>query len=579
MTDFLPGGQVDLEACLRAPVHLSGAIQPHGYLISCSLADWRIRHVSANVEALLGQPAESLPGLPLNEFLEEDVLAQVGDAIAAGTPDGTAQRVCTANVGASMMICDVTVHAVGGLLHLELEPQPGRSVTGVPSATAQRMIANLGLEDVGERFFEQVARQVKQLTGYDRVMVYRFREDDSGEVIAEVAADGMEPYLGLRYPATDIPPPARALYLRNRIRIIPDASYSPVPVLPAADSDGAPLDLSQHVLRSVAPVHLEYLRNMGVAASMSISIVSGGRLWGLIACHHRVPRRVGAAARAAADLFGMFVSMRVAAREQELTMERFDRAQRLRDALSQRLAGSSGFELALADELSLVENVLDADGAGLLLSEQWHTHGRAPASRDPSPLLDWIAQREAADVLSSDRAGDWNARPLGAPGLAGVLAINLGKPRDWLFAFRVEQPEQVKWAGQPHKALVATDDGQRLAPRKSFATWRETVAGRSLPWSAGDHRGAERLHRVLVEQRGRIRTDRRGLRDIESLFQRQALHDQKLRLDGVASLLEGLVHLDAAETAAISERIQQLESDLRSLMRRTAPPQVAIDSA
>ncbi|MDV3255692.1 MAG: GAF domain-containing protein [Lysobacter sp.] len=570
MIDPAANGDFDLDACLRAPVHLSGAIQPHGYLVSCSLADWRIRHVSANVETLLGMPPGELVGQPVNEFIEEDVLSQVSDAIAAlATGDATAQRVCTANVGALMTICDVTVHAVDGLLHIELEPQPTRGDTRAPTAIAQRMIARLGQDDVGHDFFRQVAAQVAGLTGYDRVMVYRFREDDSGEVIAEVAADGMEPYLGLRYPATDIPPPARALYLRNRIRIIPDASYEAVPVVPGADASGAPLDLSQHVLRSVAPVHLEYLRNMGVAASMSISIISGGRLWGLIACHHRVPRRVSASARAAADLFGMFVSMRVAAREQERTMERFDRAQRLREAMVVRLAQARDFDQALADELELVREVLECDGAGLAVAGRWHASGRAPASRDPAPLLAWAAGHGPDEVVMTDRADDWNTPALAAPGLAGLLAINLGAPGEWLFLFRVEQVEEVSWAGQPHKALVATDDGQRLAPRKSFATWRETVSGRGRPWSGSDRRGAERLHRVLREQRGRSRA--RDPRDVDGRYQRQALHDQKLRLDNVAMLLEGLVHLDAAETAGISARIDRLEADLHRLMHQTRP--------
>jgi len=569
MTDPVRSPELDLDACLRAPVHLSGAIQPHGYLISCSRTDWRIRHVSANVEALLGLSPEAVLGLELHEFLEEDVLSQVSDAVAAAAPgDATAQRVCTTNVGALMTVCDITAHAVDELLHLEFEPQAPRSETRTPTAIAQRMIAQLGHGDVGDDFFQQVAEQVGLLTGYDRVMVYRFREDDSGEVIAEVAPDDMEPYLGLRYPATDLPPPARRLYLRNRIRIIPDAAYEAVPVVPPVDPAGAPLDLSQHVLRSVAQVHLEYLRNMGVAASMSISIVSGGRLWGLVACHHRSPRLVSASARAAADLFGMFVSMRVAAREQELTMERFDRAQRLRDAVVQRLAQASDFDRALAEELERVSEVLDCAGAGLSIGGRWHTSGRAPASRDAAPLVDWAVRHGSAGLAMTDAAAEWNIPALGAPGLAGLLAINLGAPRDWLFLFRVEQVEEVSWAGQPHKALVATDDGQRIAPRKSFAIWRETVSGRSRPWSASDGRGAERLSRVLREQRGRARAVARDRQDLESRYQRQKLHDQKLRLNGMASLLGGLVHLDDAETASLGARIEQLESDLRRLMHR-----------
>ena len=201
-------------------------------------------------------------------------------------------------------------------------------------------------------------------------MVYRFRSDDAGEVIAETHADDVEPYLGLRYPASDIPAQARHLYLVNRLRVIPDAGYTPVPIEPALHAGGAALDLSHHALRSVSPVHVEYLRNMGVGASMSISIVSGGRLWGLIACHHRTPRLVPPGMRATADLFGMYVSMRVAGHEQATTMALFDQSQQLGDVL--REATQKGRSLAdvLPTYLRVVARLLDADGAMMILGSR-----------------------------------------------------------------------------------------------------------------------------------------------------------------------------------------------------------------
>ena len=553
--------------CLTAPVHHAGAIQSHGYLVSCSRSDWVIRHVSENLGALLGVPTGSLAGMPLQEFVEADVLQRVSDAVAAAGVD-TAQRVCTANVGALMTVCDVTAHAAQDLLHIELEPQARDAGRLPPTALAQRMISGLDVAGDWPAFFGAVARQVHELTGYDRVMVYRFREDDSGEVIAEVHADGMEPYLGLRYPATDIPPPARRLYLRNRIRIIPDASYTPVPVLPAATDGGEPLDMSQHVLRSVAPVHLEYLRNMGVAASMSISIISGGRLWGLVACHHRTPRRVPAATRVAADLFGMFVSMRVAAREQELAVERFDRAQQLRDALVLRLASASDFDLALAGELEQARNVLECEGALLRLEDQWHGDGRVPAG-ELAPLLAWAADADRAPVPHTEAAADWTGPDLDVQGLAGVVAIPLGTPGEWLFLFRREQAGQVSWAGEPHKALVPTDDGVRLAPRRSFALWREEVRGRSRPWSRADLQGAERLHQILREQRSRARARGAELAELEDRYRRRRLHEQKARLDEVSSLLGGLVDVEVGDVERLERQIGRLEGELRGLIRES----------
>jgi light-regulated signal transduction histidine kinase (bacteriophytochrome) len=561
---------------MHEPIHLSGGIQPHGYLVSCTAADWIVRHVSANCEALFGVAPEALLGQPLREFVEDDVLQAIGETMAFAEPGGPAERAGTANIGHQLNVCDLSVHVAGGLVHVEFEPQPYRTPERTPTGVAQTMIARVVATDDPADFHQRTAEQVRLLTGFDRVMVYRFRHDDSGEVIAESCSADLEPYLGLRYPATDIPPQARALYLRNRVRVIPDAGYAPVPILPQGDAHGAPLDLSQHVLRSVSPVHLEYLRNMGVAASMSISIISGGRLWGLIACHNAVPKPVSPAVRTAADLFGMFVSMRVAAREQEETMSRYERAQHVRDALALRLSEARDYDAALVEELETLGPTFGSDGAALWLRGRWHARGRTPAASDPTPLLQWLEDAGRPPVAFTDRAEDWNTPALLADGLAGVLAINLGAGNDWLFLFRAEEIEHVRWAGEPHKALVVTDDGQRIAPRKSFAVWRETVRDRSVAWSDSDQLGAERLHRILREQRRRAQTHARDLQDLDSLHQRRALKDHKRRLDHIATLLDGLVHLDSAETRRIGARIARLESDLRRLMRHSADDAAAL---
>lgn len=558
-----------IAACLSEPIHLSGAIQPHGYLLSCSPADWIVRHASANVDALLGVGADELLGQSLAELVDMEVLQAITDTLASSDAGGVAQRACTTNVGPAMTVCDACVHTADGLVHVEFEPQPFRMQERPATAVAQWMVAQAGAGDDAGDFFQRATEQVQLLTGYDRVMVYRFRDDDTGEVIAETCRAGMEPYLGLRYPASDIPPQARLLYLRNRIRVIPDAGYTPVPLVPARQPDGRALDLSQHVLRSVSPVHLEYLRNMGVVASMSISIISGGRLWGLIACHHPTPRPLSATTRSAADLFGMFVSMRVAAREQDLTLERYERAQRVRDALAQRLSLARNFNAALVDELGALQAALDCDGAVLWLGGRWHAAGRVPGSRDPAPLLTWLDAHGRASIAMTPDSAEWNVPALDAGGLAGLMAINLGAPADWLFLFRREQVEQVNWAGEPTKALVVSDDGERIAPRRSFATWRETMRGCSEAWSGSDRNGAERIHRVLREQRGRALAHARDLQDIDTRYQRQKLRDQKQRLDEVAALLDGLGHLEEADTARISQQIERLDADLRALIRRS----------
>lgn len=552
------------EMCAREPIHLSGAIQPHGWLISCVLPDWTVRHASGNIVSLLDVPAETLVGQSLRDHLVEDLLQAVSDTIGLSDPGAPPQRVAVGNIGPLATLCDVSAHVAEGMIHLEIEPQPAQVRERTPTVVAQSMIARVANATDMEDFHQRAADQVRLLTGYDRVMVYRFRHDDSGEVIAEARAEDQESYLGLRYPASDIPAQARRLYLHSRLRVIPDANYAPVPVLPGRDASGQRLDLSQHALRSVSPVHLEYLRNMGVAASMSISIISGGRLWGLIACHHRVPRMVPPGIRAAADLFGLFVSMRISARDQEHAAAQDEHAREARDALGLRLAAASDHEAALADHIGLLRDTVPSEGLALRLRGRWHADGRVP-ERAYASLVDWLRSADGTRLAMSHRADDWRGGQDTA-GLAGALGIPLGGG-DAIFFFRAEQLEDVHWAGDPAKAQIS-DDGTRIAPRKSFATWSETVRGSSLPWSDADRRAAERLRLLLREQRRRLLDgDEGGVADLDAFRRQHVLREQKSRLDRLSALLDGLVHLEDGQAERLGERIARLEADLLELMR------------
>jgi light-regulated signal transduction histidine kinase (bacteriophytochrome) len=432
------------------------------------------------------------------------------------------------------------------------------------------MIARVSAVADMRGFHQRTAEEIRELTGYDRVMVYRFRHDDAGEVIAEACADGMEPFLGLRYPASDIPPQARALYLRNRIRVIPDSAYEPVPIIPGVDATGAPLDLSQHALRSVSPVHVEYLRNMGVAASMSISIVSGGRLWGLIACHHREPRLVPPSVRAAADMFSLFVSMRVTAAEHAIASQQDDRAREVREMLALRLSTREELAVTLANAIDIVEQALPCDGVALRCDGQWTTRGRTPTPEGLSRAIEWARMCGVKRLPAIDQADGW-ASPDANDGLAGVLAIPFGRRDDWLFFFRCEQVQDVVWAGDPRKPMVPTDDGERIAPRKSFASWRQTVRGRSLPWTEADRHAGERLRWLLQERPWQpLPADAGNVSDMRMFRRRHVIVEQKSRLDQLSALLDGLGHLEDEETARIGERIAELEAELRRLMMGTS---------
>ncbi|MET0329463.1 MAG: GAF domain-containing protein [Luteimonas sp.] len=560
-----------LQECANEPIHLSGAIQPHGYLISCQLPDWTIRHVSANIETLIGATPEEMLRHTLREFLTDDLIQAVAETIGFGEPGAPPQRAAVGNIGPMANLCDISVHVADGLVHIEIEPQPRSTGERSPTVVAQTMIARVAGSDDIHDFNQRVAEQVRLLTGYDRVMVYRFRHDDAGEVVAESRDSALPAYLGLRYPQSDIPVQARTLYLRNRIRVIPDATYTPVPILPDRDAHGGALDLAQMSLRSVSPVHLEYLANMGVAASMSISIVAGGRLWGLIACHHRVPRRVPPGVRAAADLFGLFVSMRVASREQQDAVSLEDSARSVRDTLALRLDNAADPRLALQGELDLLNRAIGSDGVGLVQAGHWYSAGRAPDEARLPGLLDWLRRSNTGTgAVSTERAADWSGGRDEADGLAGVLALPLDLNRDeWLFFFRCEQVEEVRWAGSPDEPFLVDHDGGKIGPRASFAAWHETVRGCSAPWSDGDRRVAGRLH-MMLRERYRRGARHAELGDIHAHRVRLNVREQQTRLLQLSELLDGLVHVSPQEASQLSDRINKLESELQSLIGTTA---------
>jgi light-regulated signal transduction histidine kinase (bacteriophytochrome) len=310
------GPSLDLTTCDQEPIHIPGAIQPHGCLLALEPGGAAVVQAAGDTSRLIGTRIDDLLGRSAVEVLGIDPRTA-----AYGLPSGAcdeALHLGSITPPARHDPLDLFAHEQDGRLVLELEPTPPQSPT---AAQLLSMVRTASAALATARDLPQLgaaaARVVRTLTGFDRVMVYRFRDDGLGEVVAEDKAPGLPPYLGHRYPAADIPRQARALYLRNLVRLIPDVSYVPAPLVPAlCPTTGRPLDMSGCALRSVSPVHVQYLKNMGVAASMSVSIVRDGALWGLIACHHGTPRGVPYALREACKHVGQILAQQVAAREE-----------------------------------------------------------------------------------------------------------------------------------------------------------------------------------------------------------------------------------------------------------------------
>ena len=559
MTD--PKLQAAFEACAREPIHLSGAIQPHGALLAFEPRSGSIVAASDNAGELFGaDDAAALLGQPIGELFDAHALELIRANAAASRPGEFPRLAGLVNAGVWGGLHHLSVHVRSQLVHVELEPAARAAAEPLE---AHAMIAGLEARTQATPFFQAVAEQVRALTGYDRVMVYAFRHDHSGEVVAQSLGGELSSYLGLRFPASDIPPQARALYLANRVRVIPDAGYAPVPVRTAAQA--APLDMSFDVLRSVSPIHLEYLRNMGVRASMSISLIVDGRLWGLVACHHPQPRPVGPRERIAADVFGRYVSLllgtrnlkQLAAAEAAARLHR----DRLEQALSRARAHSSSPFAALREQPQDLLGALGADAAAVVAGDEAALAG---ADLDPAilaPALAWACTHARHAAAGTATRADWNATE-GGP--AGLFAAPLDAGASgWLLLFRNEQVEHVRWAGSPADAYQIDASRLTIGPRTSFAEWDETVRGTAVPWSEDDAEGAERLRLLLSRYLHAHTHDAAAHDEVGGRLVRLDAHGHRRRLLRLANLLDDAAeHLDPAQRAQLDEAIASMETAL-----------------
>ncbi|MGY2001755.1 SpoIIE family protein phosphatase [Blastococcus sp. SYSU DS1024] len=482
-----------LARCADEPIAVPGAVQPHGVLLAVTEPGFEVVVASANAAELFGR---SVTGRSLDELLAPADTARLRAGLGGDLAELNPLRVRVA--GADV---DLVAHRADGLLVTEWEPARGAEEAGsawhrrLPSVL-QRLSAATTLDELSE----VLARDVRALLGFDRVMVYRFDADWNGEVIAEDRRADLEPFLGLWYPASDIPAQARALYTTNWMRLIPDTAYRPVPLEPATVG-GRPLDLSGAMLRSVSPVHLEYLANMGVAASTSISLVDRGRLWGLIACHHYAgPHRPSYADRAAAEFLGRTASLllptTVAAGEHSGIVAVAQRQAALAAAVGR--ASRAPAAALTGGELTAL-NLLPAAGAAVRLEGELHLLGSTPPAERVVPLVRALldAGQPATDAVgrvvpaAADLAGT----------ASGVLAVEVvGARGDFLAWFRPETLREVTWGGNPYTSKTAqTDTGPRLSPRRSFDAWSETVRGTSRPWREHEVAAAHGLATLLTE--------------------------------------------------------------------------------
>ncbi|MFJ4498274.1 ATP-binding protein [Pseudomonas atacamensis] len=492
-----------LANCADEPIRFPGAIQPHGLLLTLTEPALQIIQISANVETLLARAPESLIGQPLHSLIGAEHTAQVLQALQQATFSEAAPLRFELN-GTEF---EGLLHRHQGVLILELEIhvknfQP-RNVAGVNTHLG-RMLQRLQAATTLQALYDISVKEIQAMTGYDRVLIYRFEEEGHGQVIAEASDPSMEVFNGLFFPASDIPEQARELYRTNWLRIIPNADYQPVPLVPKLRPDTqTPLDLSFATLRSVSPIHCQYMKNMGVLSSMSISLLKGDKLWGLISCGNRQPLHVPHELRMACQTIGQVLSLQISAMETlELTRQREEKVEALA-RLNQAMVDSpqNVFD-GLAQQPATLMALVNAGGIAIIEDKQLHRYGNCPEPEEIRALHKWLQARGEPVFASHHLSSVYPPAAQYQSVASGVLAMSLPKPvENGVLWFRPEVKENINWSGDPRKPLDLenSDAGMRLRPRTSFEIWKVEMAGISTKWSHGDRFAANDLRRSALE--------------------------------------------------------------------------------
>jgi len=528
-TPSLTAIEVGLTLCDREPIHVPGSIQPHGMMLVADLGSLIVRHVAGDVGQRLG--VTEWAGQALDALLGEALAGRVvalleqnsrGFAGQIETPDGE--------------LLDVSAHPSGAFLIVELEPA---SEVPLPASLASLVLEELETAAAG---FEQAptlqalcdlaAVEFRRVTGFDRVMVYHFLDDEAGRVLAEARRDDLQSFANHHFPASDIPRQARALYVRNRTRVIPNIFYQPAPLRPEWIAP-EPLDMSDSILRSVSPIHLRYLDNMGVRSSASVSIIKDGALWGLIACHNETARMMTFDVRVACRALAGAMARQIKAKAEAGSYRQRIELRAFEDEIVRKLSGTDSLGVSPSGSLDELGRMFGADGVAVLQTDELVTYGACPTDDQIRNLASWVLARAGETVFSTDRLAEaYPAAQQFCERGSGLLALSIGAETPWLLLwFRTEQAEIVNWAGNPHRN-ANPDPTEVLTPRASFDVWREAVRGRARRWTLPEIEAATRLRSALLDVRQTRHVHEINHRLTETLRDKDLLLAQKEFLIG-----------------------------------------------
>ncbi|MEC8580188.1 MAG: HWE histidine kinase domain-containing protein [Pseudomonadota bacterium] len=559
---------VDLSNCDREPIHILGHVQSFGCLLAVS-SDWIVVHASTNCAEMLGLNPEGMIGKPFTDFFSPRSIHDLRTRVQALAYQTGCARMFGYDVFEDGRYYNVSMHRSDQFLVFEFEKTTLSSADQDDTGLVQALIGRVQRHDSVEMASEEAARAIQALTGMDRVMVYRFDEDGTGTVIAEVLKGRGEPYLGLRYPASDVPKQARELYKKNLLRIISDVNSETYPILPKIGPSGDPLDLSLSVSRAVSPIHLEYLRNMGVQASMSVSIMRRDKLWGLFACHHHMPRNLDYKTRSTIELFAQLFNYELAQIEMAQEFNDLDTAQILHDKLMSQISGGVTL-LDIFDSFSdEIRSVIPFDGVVVYSGGKFKASGMTPTEEEFMGLARFLNTTKGSQVYATDNlASRYEAADSFEDRAVGLLALPISrKPRDYLVFFRRELAQTVTWAGNPEKPVELGPHGARLTPRKSFAAWKEVVHGKCASWRESELRAAETLRVTLIEVVLKLSDEAEADRKKAEQAQELLIAELNHRVRNILTLIQGLISQGHGKQVSIEEYSRVLDERIHALAR------------
>jgi two-component system, chemotaxis family, sensor kinase Cph1 len=496
---------INLAQLKQPSIHISTQVQPHGVLLVLQEPDLKVLQVSRNAFTVFGISAEAMLQKSLEEIFDSFQVDRIKAELLNNNLDLiNPTKLWVKSKRDDYFVFDAVFHrSPDGFLVLELEPAfsqeniPFLSFYHLARASINQLEETSNLRD----FCQIIVQEVRRVTGFDRVMLYKFDDDGHGAVIAEEKIDEMESYLGLHYPESDIPKPARKLFCSNWIRLIPDAHAEPVEIYPAVNPlTQQPTDLTLSILRSPYSCHTEYLHNMGVGSSLTISLIKDQKLWGLIACHHQTPKYVSYELRKACEFLGRVIFLELSTREETADYDYRMQLGYVQSLLVEYMAQEENFIDGLTQHQPSLLDLTNAKGAAICFGGNWTTIGRTPSEEDLNFLIQWLAKNVDEEVFWTDSLAPIYSDAEKYKDIAsGLLAIPISK-HNYVLWFRPEVIQTINWGGDPNKAFEVTqsEGNVRLCPRKSFELWKETVRLKSLPWKQVEVDAALELRKAIV---------------------------------------------------------------------------------